>query len=95
MADHRVRFTLGSYIQFESLDFLYTRVDHNLVLLPPSVSDDSTSPSGSDERVRDLDSTGVEGECIMSSPTESLDSPSDVNSVTESMVGLCLHSNEA
>jgi hypothetical protein len=34
MADHRVRFTLGSHIRFGSLDFLYMGVDHDLVLLP-------------------------------------------------------------
>jgi hypothetical protein len=37
MASHRTRFTLDSHIQFGSLDFLYTRVDHDLVLLPPSM----------------------------------------------------------
>jgi hypothetical protein len=34
MADHRVRFTLGSHIQFGSLDFLCMGMDHDLVLLP-------------------------------------------------------------
>jgi hypothetical protein len=34
MADHRVRFTLGSHIWFGSLDFLYIGVGNDLVLLP-------------------------------------------------------------
>jgi hypothetical protein len=34
MADHCIRFTLGSHIRFGSLDFLCMGVDHDLVLLP-------------------------------------------------------------
>jgi hypothetical protein len=95
MADHRVRFTLGSYIQFGSLDLLYMRVDHDLVLLPPSVLVDRASFSSSDERVKDLDPIGMEGECVPPSLAESPNSPANVDSITESMAGLCLHANEA
>jgi hypothetical protein len=70
-------------------------VDHDLVLLPPSVPVDPASAPGSDERVGELDPTGTEGEYALPSPAESPDSPVDVDSITESMVGLCLHANEA
>jgi hypothetical protein len=95
MADNHVRFTLGSHILFGSLDFLYMGVDHNLVLLSPSMLVDRASFSGSDEHVRDLDPTGVEGECLLPSPAESHGSPTNVDSIFESMVGLCVHANEA
>jgi hypothetical protein len=95
MADHHVRFTLGSHIPFGSLDFLCTGVDHDLVLLPPSVPVDHASFPGFDEHVGDLDPIGVEGESVLPSPAESLGSPANVNSISESMVGLCLHANEA
>jgi hypothetical protein len=95
MADHRIRFTLGSHIWFGSLDFLCMGVDHYLVLLPPSVSVDPVSPPGFNERIRDLDPTGAEGECVSPTPTGSFDSAPDVDSVIESMAGLCLHGNEA
>jgi hypothetical protein len=36
----RIRFALGSHIQFGSLDFLCIGVDYDLVLLPPSVDID-------------------------------------------------------
>jgi hypothetical protein len=70
-------------------------VDDDLVLLPPSMSADLVSPLGFDERVGDLDPTGMEGECILPSPAESPDSPADVDSITESIAGLCLHADEA
>jgi hypothetical protein len=95
MANHRVRFTLGSHIRFGSLDFLCTGVDHDLVLLHPSMPVDSTSPLGSDEHVGDLDSIGVERECVLPSPAESPDSPANVDFISESMAGLCLHASEA
>jgi hypothetical protein len=95
MADHHVRLALGSHIQFGSLDFLCTGVDHDLVLLPPSMPNNLASSLGSDEHIRNLDSTGVEGEGVLSSPVESLDSPSNVDSITRSMAGLCLHANKA
>jgi hypothetical protein len=95
MANHHIRFTLGSHIQFGSLDFLCMGVDHDLVLLPLSVPVDPVSPSGFDERVGDLDPTGVEGERILPSPAESPNSPADINPIIESMVSLCLHANEA
>jgi hypothetical protein len=95
MAIHRVRFTLGSHIWFGNLDFLYTGVDHDLVLLPPYMPINLVSPPGSDERVRDLDPTGMEGECALPSPDESLGSPTNISSISESMAGLCLHANEA
>jgi hypothetical protein len=95
MADHRVRFTLGSHIRFGSLDFLYMGVDHDLVLLPPSVLVDHVSLPGSDERARDLDPTDAEGECAPPSPAESLGSPANVDSISELMVGLCLYADEA
>jgi hypothetical protein len=59
------------------------------------MSVDSASPSGFNEHVGDLDPTDVEGECILPSPAESPDSPANINSITESMAGLCLHTNEA
>jgi hypothetical protein len=94
MADHRGCFALGTHIQFGSLDFLCTGEDHDLVLFPPSVSDDLASPSGFNEHVGDLDPTGVE-ECVLPFLAKSPNSPSKVDSVTESMVGLCLYANEA
>jgi hypothetical protein len=51
MADHRVRFILGSHIRFGSLDFLYTGVDYDLVLLPPSVDIDAISEALSSLRL--------------------------------------------
>jgi hypothetical protein len=95
MVDRRVRFTLGSHIRFGSLNFLCTGVDHDMLLLPPSVPVDSASPSSSDECIGDLDPTGMERECVPPSPTESPDSPANVNSIFESMASLCLHANEA
>jgi hypothetical protein len=71
MADHHIRFTLGSHIRFGSLDFLCMGVDHG------------------------LDPTGVEGDCVLPSPAESLSSPTNVDSISESMVGFCLHANKA
>jgi hypothetical protein len=70
-------------------------VDHDLVLLPASVSIDHASFLGSDEHVGDLDPTGVEGKCVSPSSVESLGSPTNVDSISESMAGLCLHANEA
>jgi hypothetical protein len=70
-------------------------VDHDLVLLPPSVPVDPASPSGSDERVGDLDPIGLEKEHVLSSPDESPDSPTDIDPIIKSMAGLCLHANEA
>jgi hypothetical protein len=95
MVDHHVCFTLGPHIRFRSLDFLCMGVDHDLVLLPPSMSVNHASLPGFNERVGDLDPTGVEGECTPPSPTESFGSPANVDSISESMVGLCLHANEA
>jgi hypothetical protein len=95
LANHRVRFTLGSHIQFGSLDFLCTGVDHDLVLLPPFVPVNPASPSGCDERVRELDPTGTEGEYALPSPAGSPNSPADIDSITKSMAGLCLHASEA
>jgi hypothetical protein len=95
MANHHAQFTLGSHIRFGSLDFLCMGVDHDLVLVPRSVPIDPMTPSGFDKRVRDRDPTSTEGECVRPSPTESPDSPADVDSITESMAGLCLHAREA
>jgi hypothetical protein len=95
MANHRIRFTLGSRIWFESLDFLCTGVDYDLVLLPPFMPVDLASSPGFDERVGDLEPIGVEGECILPSPDESLGSPANVDSIFESMAGICLHANKA
>jgi hypothetical protein len=95
MADHRVRFTLGSHIRFGSLDFLCMGVDHDLVLLHPSVPVDLASSTGFDERDGDLNPTGAKGECVPPSPAESPDSLANIDSITESMASLCLHANEA
>jgi hypothetical protein len=70
-------------------------VDHDLVQLPPFVPIDHASLLGSDERVGDLDPIGVEGESTPPPPAESLGTPTNVDSIFKSMVGLCLHSNEA
>jgi hypothetical protein len=70
-------------------------VDHDLVLLPPSMLVDRVSDPGSDVRVKDLDPTDVEGECGLSSPTKSPDSPASISSINELMAGLGLHANEA
>jgi hypothetical protein len=94
MADHRVHFTLGSHIRFGSLDFLCMGVDHNMVLLPPSVTVNPVSPLGSNECVREPNLAGKEGECILPTPTGSFGSPTDVESIIELMASLCLHANE-
>jgi hypothetical protein len=70
-------------------------VDHDLVLLPPSMPVYPTSPLGYDQRVGELDPAGIEWECTLPSLARSPNSPTDVDSVTESMVGLYLHANEA
>jgi hypothetical protein len=70
-------------------------VDHDLVPLPPSVLVDLASLLGSDKRVKDLGPTDVEEECASPSLVESLGSPTNVDSISESMDGLCLHANEA
>jgi hypothetical protein len=95
MADHRVCFTMGSHILFESLDFLCMGVNHDLVLLPPSMLVDQACLLGSNKHVEDLDPTGAEGECALPSPIESLGSPANVDSIFESMIGFCLHADEA
>jgi hypothetical protein len=43
MANARIRFALGSHVRFGNLDFICTRVDYNLVLLPPNVDIDAIS----------------------------------------------------
>jgi hypothetical protein len=43
MAIPHIRFALGSHIRFGGLDFPYTGVDYDLVLLPPSVDIDAIS----------------------------------------------------
>jgi hypothetical protein len=70
-------------------------VDHDMVLLLPSMSVDPVSPPGFDERVRELDPVGTEGECVPPTPTGSSDSPADVDFIIKSMPDLCLHANEA
>jgi hypothetical protein len=59
------------------------------------MSIDLSSPSGFDERVGDLDPTSMDGECVLPSPAKSPDSLANVDSIAESMAGLCLHANEA
>jgi hypothetical protein len=45
MANPRIRFALGSHVQFENLDFICTGVDYDLVLLPlTSTSTPSLKP---------------------------------------------------
>jgi hypothetical protein len=51
MANHRVRFTLGSHIRFWSLDFLCTGVGYDLVLLSPYVDIDAISKAMSSHRL--------------------------------------------
>jgi hypothetical protein len=96
MADCRIYFTLGSHTRFGSLDFICMGVDYDLVLLPPSVPDDSASSSSSTDNVSDLDSDGTEeGECVLPPLAGSFDPPTDIDSITESMAGSSLHANEA
>jgi hypothetical protein len=51
MATPCIRFTIGSHVQFGSLDFLCTGVDYDLVLLPPSVDIDAISEALSNLRL--------------------------------------------
>jgi hypothetical protein len=93
MANPRIRFTPGFHIRFWSLDFFCTRVDHDLVQLPPSTSIHHAFLLGLDERVEGLDLIDMEGESALSiEPSGTL---LNVNSISESMGGLCLHANEA
>jgi hypothetical protein len=43
MANPRIHFTLCSHVRFDNLDFLYTGVNYDLVLLPPFVDIDAIS----------------------------------------------------
>jgi hypothetical protein len=70
-------------------------VDHDLVLLPPFMLVDRASCLGFDERIGDLDPTDMEEEFVLPSPTKSLSSPTNIDSISKSMVGLCLHANKA
>jgi hypothetical protein len=81
MASHRIRFTLGSHIWFGSLDLLCTGVDHDLVPLPPSVP------------VHHV--INMEEELIPIPLSGSAETPSDIDSITESMCSLHLHATEA
>jgi hypothetical protein len=56
---------------------------------------DHASLPGFDERVGDLDPIGMEGEGASPYPVESLGTPANVDVISVSMVGLCLHANEA
>lgn len=76
MASHRIHFALGSYIQFGSLDFLCTRMEYDLVLLPPSVPVDRV--------------TGAEEGHATLPRTRSADPPSDIDRVAESLGSLHL-----
>jgi hypothetical protein len=51
MATPHIRFTLGSHVQFDNLDFLCIGVDYDLVLLPPSVDIDAISEALSSLRL--------------------------------------------
>jgi hypothetical protein len=51
MATPYILFTLGSHIQFGSLDFLYIEVDYNLVLLLPSTNINAISKALSSLRL--------------------------------------------
>jgi hypothetical protein len=93
MANPCICFTLGFHIFFGSLDFFCTGVDHDLVRLPPSVSIHHGFLPGPDERARGLDLIDVEGESAPS--VEPPGTLLNVNSISESMGGLCLHANEA
>jgi hypothetical protein len=95
MAEHRACFTPGSHIWFGSLDFFWTGVDHDLVRLPPFAPIHHASLPGLDERIGGLDPIGMEGESTSSSPVEPLGTLPNVNSISVSMGGLCLHANEA
>jgi hypothetical protein len=51
MANPRIRFTLGSHVRFDNLDFLCMGVDYDLVLLPPFVDIDAISEALSNLRL--------------------------------------------
>jgi hypothetical protein len=93
MANPRIHFTPGFHIWFGSLDFVWTGEDHDLVQLPPSVLTHHAFLLGPDERVGGLDLIDKEGESAPS--VEPPDLLLDINSISESMGGLCLHANEA
>ena len=76
MANRHSHFTLGSRICFGSLDFLSTRVGHDLVLLPPSAPVDQVA--------------GTKEERTMPHPTRSINSPSDIDLAIELMSRLHL-----
>jgi hypothetical protein len=70
-------------------------VDHDLVLLPPFMLVDPAFPLGSDECVGELDPTDMERECVLPAPAGSSDSPTNIDSITESIASLRLRANEA
>jgi hypothetical protein len=51
MANPRIRFALSSHVWFRNLDFIYTGVDYDLVLLPPNVDIDAISEALSNLRL--------------------------------------------
>jgi hypothetical protein len=51
MANPRIRFTLASDVWFGNLDFLYTVVDYDLVLLPLSIDINAISEALSNLRL--------------------------------------------
>jgi hypothetical protein len=68
MANPRIRFTLGSHVRFGNLDFLYTGVDNDLALLPPSVDIDAISEALSNLRLGTGEGQALENDCPGSSP---------------------------
>jgi hypothetical protein len=67
MANPHIRFTLGSHVRFGNLDFLYTTVDYDLVLLPPSVNINAISKALSNLRLCADDGQTLENDCLGSS----------------------------
>jgi hypothetical protein len=67
MANPRIRFTLGSHVRFGNLDFLYTGVDYDLVLLPPSIDIDAISEALSNLHLGTGEGQALENYCPGSS----------------------------
>jgi hypothetical protein len=63
MANPRIRFTLGSHVQFSNLYFICMEVDYNLVLLPPFVDIDAISEALSNLRLGMNEGQALENDC--------------------------------
>jgi hypothetical protein len=64
MANPAICFTLGSHVRFGNLDFLYTGVDYDLVLLPPFVDIDAISEALSNLCLGTDEGQALENDCL-------------------------------